>query len=182
MLVSIAHAADGGNSVYSQSGTWMFFVAGAILALATFVTIFKKYEISNGQALLLALAALLIMLPVVSSFEWSNNSLKFVAREDAGKLSDQIAKLITDRDKSLKDISDLTAVAAYGRRRLDAIETALKANPGVSLPSLSHPTNEFGATFFEDLTKSNNSAILSNQELLRDVERLRGELSVGASK
>lgn len=177
MFISIAEAADAVTTATTVStnapNSTFFFIAGAILAFAALLLIFFRFEVSTGHAVLLGLAAALISLPFVASFEWGKDGFKLVTKEVGEKLSDEIAKLREEQQKALANIQSLTEAAAANTARITALEVAAE-NPNADLRPLPDPAfKKFDPTFFNDLLSKGNGAMQLNDARLRDVERLK---------
>lgn len=175
MFISIAEAADAAATAAATSSpnSAFFLIAGAVLAFAALLLIFFRYEVSTGHAVLLGLAAALISLPFVASFEWGKDGFKLVTKEVGEKLSDEIAKIREEQQKALANIQSLTEAASANAARIGALENAAR-NPGIEFSPVPDPAfKKFDPTFFNDLLSKGNGAMELNDARLRDVERLK---------
>jgi hypothetical protein len=159
---------------------WLAPIVGVVLLLVAVITIYHDRQISAGQSVLLALGALLIALPQISTFEYGDGALKVVTREQAIGITEEL-KAANERQLQLigginSKTEKIGAVLTAMDARVSAVENALRRQPGIDLPS--HPKITPGA--IKDLRYQNDKLGKDAEQSIKRLDRIRKELSAPA--
>lgn len=167
------------TSAYAQStsagplqnfGEWMFFVAGLVLGFLGLKLIWKRFDVSSGQVLILAIALALAALPYIANFEWSKDGFKFTTRGESLDLAKQVEELTRSDTQSRQQVLRLTETLESATKRIAALERASGASPD---PSIS---TGFDPSIFSTLKQQTQSAIERNDLRLNEIGAIQKSL------
>jgi hypothetical protein len=153
-------------------------LAGFAGILAVGFAVWAGKAISVGHAVSLCAGAVLIVLPLAASFEFTGDGVKFTRSSETLNLVSQVEAL-TEQNTGLRtDLQKTISGLQAATERLKAIETSAQSSGGVlPLPTPSQEwQNVIVPTFFEDLKANNQQGLRDADETLKSLEQLKGQL------
>jgi hypothetical protein len=166
-------AREGEVNIGGGQADWVFIVGGFALAALALVMIFKKFDVTSGHAIVLAVALGVACLPYVANFEWTKEGFKFTTKTETSQLATEVANLTKQDTATREQLSEIGEALQAATERLVALEA--------SRPSDAPPppdSGRFDPAFFEDLIGKNQMAIKDNDLRLRDLQQFQRQLEL----
>ena len=132
--------------------------------LAAFIAIIANRAVSTGHSLMIAVGAALVLVPYISTFEWSDKSFKFTTRQEAAELAKSLAQAAKEEINLREQVSTLAQGLQAATLRISALETKTGNNSG-------QPSDQLMGSTFEDWIKSNE---ISKDDALNRWGKLQG--------
>ena len=102
--------------------TTPFWIGGGIIVAAALVALLVGRAVSTGHSLMIAVGAALVLVPYVSNFEWSANSIKFTTRQQTAELAQSLAQAAKDEVNLREQIAELAQGLKAATERIAALE------------------------------------------------------------
>jgi hypothetical protein len=152
---------------------WVFIAGGFALAALALVMIFKKFDVTSGHAIVLAVALGVACLPYVANFEWTKDGFKFTTKTETSQLATEVANLTKQDTATREQLSKIGEALQAATERLVALE-ASNSNDAPPPPD----SGRFDPAFFEDLIGKNQMAIENNNLRLQDLQQFQHRLEL----
>jgi hypothetical protein len=152
--------------------SWIAVIAGIIVGGLALTAIFARLDVSTGHAITISIAAILIALPLVSTFEWTGDGVKLATKDIATKLTTEVEDLRNQQAGLLKSLESMNAEMNKMGDQIVAIQIALKSTPDVK------PLPEYGGFGqFEDLNTHFTKAIQENDDAIKRLGTLKDQIN-----
>uniref|UniRef100_A0A7C1P6J6 Uncharacterized protein n=1 Tax=Agrobacterium albertimagni TaxID=147266 RepID=A0A7C1P6J6_9HYPH len=150
---------------------------GSAGILSVGLSVWLEKDISSGQAVSVCAAVVLIVLPVLSSFEFTGDGVKFTRRDETIELTNQVTAL-TEQNASLRaDLQKTIEGLQATSERLQAIEAAAQSSGVAPLPESSDAwLQTIQPAFFETLKTSNENGARATGETLETLQKFNNQL------
>ncbi|MBW8284112.1 MAG: hypothetical protein K0M55_10950 [Rhizobium sp.] len=174
-LTELGSSSIGGN----QMG-WLdvFIIAvGCLGVLSVALSVWSEKAISTGHAISVCAGVVLIVLPVLSSFEFTGDGVKFTRRSETIELTDQVTALTKQNARLREDLQRTIEGLQATSERLRAIETSAQSSGATPLPDSSDAwLQTIKPAFFEDLKASNEEGVRAAEKTLQSLQKFNGQL------
>ncbi|PSH62092.1 hypothetical protein [Phyllobacterium sophorae] len=157
---------------------FVFMAGGVVIAALALSLIFRKIDVSVGQAVIAGAGVALFCLPFVTTFEWSDKGFKFTTRTETSELATQVTSLANEGIKTREDLTKVTEALRVANEKI-----ALLQNSGGNTPSATpSPTvvpnwTKFSSpAFFDDLMKRNEDGLKTSTQNLGKIQTLQESL------
>lgn len=152
----------------------MFFVAGCCVVLAATALILLGKSVSTGHSLMVAIGAAVIVLPYVTTFEWSDDTLKFTTREEAAALARSATEASQDEVQLREQIAELGEGMKAALERIATLERATNVGSTDRNPD---PILRWNPTTIDRFLAANEKAKTSAIDRVENLRELETELS-----
>jgi len=152
-------------------------VVGCVGIISVALSVWLEKEISTGHAISICAAVVLIILPVLSSFEFTGDGVKFTRRSETIELANQVTAL-TEQNASLRtDLQRTIEGLQATSERLRAVETAAQSSGAAPLPDSSDAwLQTIQPAFFETLKASNEKGARATGQTLETLQKFNYQL------
>jgi hypothetical protein len=117
-------AREGEVNIGGGQADWVFIVGGFALAALALVMIFKKFDVTSGHAIVLAVALGVACLPYVANFEWTKEGFKFTTKTETSQLATEVANLTKQDTATREQLSKIGEALQAATERLVALEAS----------------------------------------------------------
>lgn len=160
-----------GQTVEDAFPYWAFFLAAAILGIATLGFILKNIAVSAGHAIMVGGTVALLLFPYVKSFKWGEGKIEFESRLQTLAVSQAIEKVVVDQQKQNDALRKLTSELSVAAQNIEALRSGgmTSSGPITQLPEVNPESLKNLQDQVKTLSLDTQNSLGNIQEIQRDI-------------
>lgn len=157
---------------------FVFMAGGVVIAALALSLIFRKIDVSVGQAVIAGAGVALFCLPFVTTFEWSDKGFKFTTRTETSELATQVTSLANEGIKTREDLTKVTEALRVANEKIALLQNAEGSHSSATPAPAAAPnwTKFSSPAFFDDLMKRNEDGLKTSTQNLGKIQTLQESL------